>query len=80
MYPNLSVYYYDFSILDMAKPWIAEGNHIYDIIDPVDGFHPSQVGMTYQAQWIWHDVVLPNSDLDSRPNKYNDDIHKLFGI
>lgn len=55
------------------------GTTLQDIIEPVDGFHPSQVGQQLLAGVIWTDLQMNKPQWLPSVNPYNADIQALFG-
>ena len=72
-------YYYDFDIQLMLDVWAERGGAARDVIDPVDGFHPSQVGMALQAEYIWDYVLKEHPETIGEENKWNAEIIEKFG-
>ena len=81
LFPNLKINYYDFDLNKMMNNWLDRGGYApFQIVDGFDGFHPSQIGMSLQADYIWEDVVRKNSLLSGKVNKFNFEIFEKFGI
>merc|ERR1711879_160457 len=76
---NFGVEYYDFDLAKMSDMWIKRGGkNVQDIIDPFDGFHPSQVGMSMQAEYMWEELLQDREDIIGRKNPNNQVIEELF--
>ena len=56
-YENFKMYYQPFPIEDMIN--VAKKNEVdfKDLIEPFDGFHPSQLGQIYMTEIIWNRLV-----------------------
>ena len=81
VWKNFKTYYYDFDVLRIAQKWMLAGEGVLaDMIDPVDGFHPSQTGMALQAEFMWDEIMMPNVvEMLGEKNPYNDQIIEKFG-
>jgi len=55
------------------------GGEASDIIEPSDGFHPSQLGNTLFAEALWDFISTTYPDAIGDVNPFNDDIDRLFG-
>ena len=66
-------------IVLVMKKWEEQGGADWEIIEPVDGFHPSQVGQYLSAQFL-RDVLLTNeTDIFGKKNPNNQKISEVFG-
>lgn len=76
---NFDIYYWPLDFEVILGQWIQGGGQGYQLIEPVDGFHPSQVGMTLLAEH--HLQVLQKNAPHLIPpiNPNNDKIMQLFG-
>ena len=54
------------------------GGAISDIIDPTDGFHPSQAGMAIQASYMWDMLLKDRTDILGPRNPFNNQILTRF--
>lgn len=80
-YENIRVFYYEFDLVSQVNTWLSRGGSgSYQIVDPTDGFHPSQIGMSLWAEYLWKDSILPNTKLVKNPNPHNQEISEKFGI
>lgn len=43
--------YYDFPFQGIAREWQAMGGELYELIEPVDGFHPGQLANYLMPDW-----------------------------
>lgn len=50
-----------------------------DIIDPVDGFHPSQTGMQLFAKHLWEFLEQAHPHFLGEENPNNAEIERIFG-
>ena len=80
IWKNFKIEYYDFDLAKMSEMWLSKGGKsVQDIIDPFDGFHPSQVGMSMQAEYIWKELLEGKEDVIGIRNPYNEFIDNIFG-
>ena len=42
-YLNFDLFYFPNPIVDILHEWVAKGGEAWQLIEPVDGFHPNQV-------------------------------------
>jgi len=78
-YKNFDLHYFYPDYRSYIQKWVAEGNSATDLIEPVDGFHPSQTGNVLLAQgvWEWMEQNVPEAMGDVNPN--NAFIQQKFG-
>ncbi len=55
------------------------GGRAFDLIEPVDGFHPSQTGNMLLAEMLWEDLALNKPGWLPPINPNNDAIRARFG-
>jgi len=80
IWDNFETGYYDFDLAKMGEMWLSRGGKsMQDIIDPFDGFHPSQVGMSMQAEYMWEELLEGKDDIIGARNPNNEKIDALFG-
>jgi acyloxyacyl hydrolase len=59
--------------------YTAQGGNIFDLIEPADGFHPSQTGNMLLAEKVWDDLATNKPDWLPPTNPNNGRIAQLFG-
>lgn len=59
--------------------WAKIGKDPIDLIEPVDGFHPSQTGNVMLAESLWKNLVQLYPQSIGEVNPHNDDIEAMFG-
>jgi acyloxyacyl hydrolase len=76
---NFDLYYFPHAFASVLKNWQDQGGELHDLIEPVDGFHPSQIGDTLLAQYTFDQLtkLYPNVLPPINPN--NARIKQLFG-
>jgi acyloxyacyl hydrolase len=80
-YRNIDVHYMDCPLTRIIEEWeLAHGPDTgYQLIEPVDGFHPNQLGNVLLAEYIWKHLEqhLPHYIGDINP--HNQKIIDIFG-
>ena len=59
--------------------YIAGGGDAFNLIEPADGFHPSQTGNMLLAEKLWADLSLNKPSWLPKANPNNAKILELFG-
>ena len=76
-FKNFKAYYFDPPIPEAFERWEKEGGKRWELIEPVDGFHPNQNGNALTSQIMFEHFkelhILPPKN----PN--NDKIREKFG-
>ena len=82
-FKNFKAYYFDPPIPEAFERWEKEGRKRCELIEPVDGFHPSQNGNALTAQIMfehYEKYEIANSVKILPPrNPNNDKIREKFG-
>ena len=76
---NFDIIYYDLPIKEIIDIALLNGYTAQDIIEPVDGFHPSQLANDYLADVFWANIQRDRPEWIPLPNPNNDLIDTLFG-
>lgn len=76
---NFDVVYYDVPILEAVERAIQNGYEAHDIIEPVDGFHPSQLANYYFSEIIWEKIQNDRPEWIPLANPKNNVIDQMFG-
>jgi len=74
---DINYYYPDYTAI-IAK-WVSDGHKASDLIEPVDGFHPSQSGNMLLSQAMWEFMGNTVPDAMGNPNPNNAAILQQFG-
>lgn len=71
------LHYLPLDFTDIIKEWEGDGGQPWQLIEPVDGFHPAQIGQTLLAER----VVKEYDQMGILPplNPNNAKIQQLFG-
>lgn len=75
---NFKVHYVDYDIEEFSRRWVKRGGKPEDLIEPVDGFHPSQIGNVITGEYFWEHANKFFPGVFSK-NPHNADIKKMFG-
>ncbi|KAJ6252490.1 acyloxyacyl hydrolase [Anaeramoeba flamelloides] len=75
---NFEIGYIDFPLPDIIDYVKKRGEPVSDLIEPVDGFHPSQLGQYLIAEMIWKNINLKYPTFIPKVNPYNEEIEKIF--
>ncbi|MEE6465753.1 hypothetical protein FKM82_006675 [Ascaphus truei] len=59
--------------------WSRLGRDPWELIEPVDGFHPSQIASAVGANIIWHEATQQWPDIFGKENPFNEAIIARFG-
>ena len=65
--------------LDYDENYVKKGGAASDIIEPSDGFHPSQLGNELLGELLWNHLEQDFPEAIGEVNPYNDEIRKRFG-
>ena len=80
-FENITLHYIDFPLQQVIDIWHSMGGETWQLIEPVDGFHPNQIANSLLAKVVWEN--LENSTNMSYwippKNPYNDEITRIFG-
>ena len=78
-YKNIKVHYMDFPTTEVFDRWQAEGGKMWELIEPVDGFHPNQQSNALTAAVVWENLNKLYPEVIPPINPFNDLIVKKFG-
>jgi acyloxyacyl hydrolase len=63
----------------LIADYVALGGNAFDVIEPGDGFHPSQTGNELFAEVVFQDLLANRPSWLPSLNPFNDQIASLFG-
>lgn len=63
----------------VIQTWVANGGQAWQLIEPVDGFHPNQIAMSFLATSIGEYVQQNYPSILGNVNPNNEQIAKIFG-
>eukprot|EP00762_Andalucia_godoyi_P006458 ANDGO_02850.mRNA.1 hypothetical protein DICPUDRAFT_153563 len=78
-FKNFKMVYYPYDVAAVLKIWEAQGGQAWELIEPIDGFHPSQVSNNLFAKYFWEEVARDHPDIWGPVNPNNAAINALFG-
>jgi acyloxyacyl hydrolase len=76
-FKNFEMHYFDCPLEQVVSEWIAKGGEAWQLIEPVDGFHPNQFSDELSVSVMWN--VLQEQGLLPPVNPYNSQIEQIFG-
>nr|XP_009926263.1 PREDICTED: acyloxyacyl hydrolase-like [Haliaeetus albicilla] len=68
----------DFPLRQTAEEWHKMGGEPWQLIEPVDGFHPSQIAAALGTRITWQKVLHEWPQVLGRENPFNDQIEAIF--
>lgn len=78
-YTNFEMVYMNFPLKKMFDEWVNAGGDPAELIETVDGFHPSHTGHRLLAKAIWNELVAKYPSFVGPVNPRNAAIFKKFG-
>jgi acyloxyacyl hydrolase len=78
-YNNFDFVYQPFPDVPIMTQWIANGGQAWQLIEPVDGFHPNQIFHSLLADYFWNYLTTNKSEWIGPENPNNALIQQLFG-
>nr|XP_002121122.3 acyloxyacyl hydrolase-like [Ciona intestinalis] len=78
-FQNFTMAYMDYDVRGFMDMWEDMGGQDWEVIEPVDGFHPSQTGQSLTAQYMYDLLTTNFPDAIGKVNENNDKIIAQFG-
>uniref|UniRef100_A0A8C9CV83 Acyloxyacyl hydrolase n=1 Tax=Phocoena sinus TaxID=42100 RepID=A0A8C9CV83_PHOSS len=78
-FTNFNLFYMDFDFREITEEWQKSGGQLCQLIEPVDGFHPSEVALQLLADRFWKKVQLQWPQVLGKENPFNLQIEQVFG-
>ncbi|EGG24883.1 hypothetical protein DFA_03128 [Cavenderia fasciculata] len=78
-YNNFDLQYYDFPFPAINAEWIANGGQTWQLIEPIDGFHPNQQANALIGANLWNQIMNDHPDWLGQVNPNNAKIIQMFG-
>jgi len=78
-FKHFDMAYLPFPLPEIIKEWTQRGGKVSDLIEAVDGFHPSQIGNYVVGGWMWQWLLDNRPSWVGKENPNNPTIEKLFG-
>jgi acyloxyacyl hydrolase len=71
--------YYPFPLQEIISAWEKNGGNVVELIEPVDGFHPSQIMNSLLGEYIFNLLLNDRPDFLGPMNPNNPAIAAKFG-
>lgn len=78
-YKNFKLYYMDAPVKQVLKTWTENGGQDWQLIEPVDGFHPNQRANYETSKVFWSMLKKQHPEAVPPTNPFNELIEKKFG-
>ncbi|XP_003788638.2 acyloxyacyl hydrolase [Otolemur garnettii] len=78
-FTNFDLFYMDFAFHEIIQEWQERGGQPWQLIEPVDGFHPNEAASVLLADHFWKTVQLRWPHILGKENPFNPQIEKVFG-
>jgi len=78
-YTNFDMTYFPTPISEIISIWEAQGGEAWQLIEPIDGFHPDQIANALIAQYQWELLQTNYTYLIPPLNPNNQKIQSYFG-
>ncbi|KAM9215896.1 acyloxyacyl hydrolase [Dugong dugon] len=78
-FTNFNLFYLDFAYQEITEEWQRRGGQLWQLIEPVDGFHPNEVASILLAEHFWKKVQLQWPEVLGKENPFNSQIEQVFG-
>eukprot|EP00055_Hartaetosiga_balthica_P002540 m.4324 g.4324 ORF g.4324 m.4324 type:complete len:578 (+) comp2213_c0_seq1:258-1991(+) len=76
---NYELHFFDNPIQQAVEEWVANGGQAWQLIEPVDGFHPSQNAQPLITEFFWRYLEKNYPHLMPPVNPNNAEIFRIFG-
>ena len=70
---------YSIFIILFSQEWKRKGHPVYELIEPVDGFHPTLLAESLAAKTLWRILESKVPHVLGKVNPQNEIIRLLFG-
>lgn len=78
-FKNFDMIYHDYPMDSIVKEYLEKGGKFIDLIEPMDGFHPSQMGNALSMKVFYEFAQRQHPHILGVVNPNNDKIIELFG-
>uniref|UniRef100_A0A674JED2 Saposin B-type domain-containing protein n=1 Tax=Terrapene triunguis TaxID=2587831 RepID=A0A674JED2_9SAUR len=78
MFANFDIFYMDFPLGKIVDEWHKLGGESWQLIEPADGFHPSQITSALGARIIWQKALSEWPHVLGKENPFNKQIEDVF--
>ncbi|NWX87168.1 AOAH hydrolase, partial [Nothoprocta pentlandii] len=77
-FSNFDIFYMDFPLRQTAEQWRRMGGQPWQLIEPVDGFHPSQIAAALGTSITWQKALHEWPQVLGKENPFNSQIEAVF--
>ncbi|XP_012861446.2 acyloxyacyl hydrolase [Echinops telfairi] len=78
-FTNFNLFYMDFTLQEIVEEWQRRGGQPWELIEPVDGFHPNEVALLLLADQFWKKIQHQGPEVLGKENPFNLQIEQVFG-
>lgn len=78
-FKNFDLFYLDFDFQEITEEWQKKGGQPWQLIEPVDGFHPNEVVYQLLADRFWKKMQHQWPHVLGKENPFNPQIEEVFG-
>ncbi|XP_057588675.1 acyloxyacyl hydrolase isoform X2 [Hippopotamus amphibius kiboko] len=78
-FTHFNLFYMDFDFQKITEEWQKKGGQPWQLVEPVDGFHPNEVALQLLADHFWKKVQLQWPQVLGKENPFNPQIEQVFG-
>ncbi|KAM6203048.1 acyloxyacyl hydrolase [Rhynchocyon petersi] len=78
-FANVNLFYMDFALQEIIEEWQRRGGQPWQLIEPVDGFHPNEVALQLLADQFWKKMESQWPEVLGKENPFNSQIEQVFG-
>jgi len=78
-YKNFKMHYMYADMKEQVANWVAQGHQARELIEPIDGFHPSQTGNQLTSKMIMQKLQQEWPEVLGPINPWNSEIKRIFG-
>ncbi|KAK3914227.1 Acyloxyacyl hydrolase [Frankliniella fusca] len=76
---NISLSYVPNPLTQVINNWAKKGGEVWQLFEPIDGFHPNQVAQPIIADILWKTLKSTAPESIGPINPHNKEILKMFG-
>ncbi|XP_048367187.1 acyloxyacyl hydrolase [Sphaerodactylus townsendi] len=77
-YTNFDLFYMDYALEEIAEEWHTMGGENWQLIEPVDGFHPTQIASVLMTKVFWEKILHKWPHILGKGNPHNNQIAAVF--
>jgi len=78
-YKKFQLHHYYADMQKHIDDWVAKGNAASDLVEPGDGFHPSQTALGLVSEALWKTLETEYPEVIGPVNPFNAEIQRTFG-